>query len=586
MNLQRLAVAVCLTALAACGDDAPTNFIIVNGDASSGADAGTGDAGSTADTGSTEDTGVATDTGTTDDTGGTTDTGSATDTGTTDDTGGTTDTGSATDTGGTTDTGDNPDVPSAGEVCDNGADDDGDELIDCLDPDCLEDAACAPVCGDGEVNGAEECDGSDAGCAPGEACSDACLCVPTEAVCGDGVAEGSEECDGADDAACGAGWVCDDACACDGPPRLDAFTEPVLGGADAAVIPSPNRSGGVCTEFDAPHGLQVRVSGESTADIIAVEVQRGRVDATPISVDLRDAPISAGAFDERVDLCLPTLEEGESHQITLLDALGRRSTTRSFTLPTLEAATLTSFRIFLSRDEDAHVLQITGEAPSANVASLFSDLETSAGPIEDFESRGWPLFAEFSGGQFYGATSIGGLSEVTFTIDSYTSRVTTYGGLESATRDATPATTVARSGGACVPVQASNTPTCTEGFWCAPGSTYNAGTCVEPRTAPPTLSDARFVDFTLRSPNCEGDFPNELTFAVEGTNTVPVTAVLFAIPGTVDEPVELATLPFLTRSFSEELGLCFNGTFTGETVDVSVVDEAGRTSETLSFLIE
>jgi hypothetical protein len=45
------------------------------------------------------------------------------------------------------------------EICNNGVDDNGNGLIDCADADCSTDSIC--LCGNGVIDGAEECDGSD-----------------------------------------------------------------------------------------------------------------------------------------------------------------------------------------------------------------------------------------------------------------------------------------------------------------------------------------------------------------------------------------------------------------------------------------
>jgi cysteine-rich repeat protein len=46
---------------------------------------------------------------------------------------------------------------TSGEICDNHRDDNGDGLVDCADPMCIDTPACA-VCGDGRVSGNEQCD--------------------------------------------------------------------------------------------------------------------------------------------------------------------------------------------------------------------------------------------------------------------------------------------------------------------------------------------------------------------------------------------------------------------------------------------
>ncbi len=92
---------------------------------------------------------------------------------------------------------------TGGEVCDNGADDDCDGATDCEDGDCAGTPACpGPVCGDGGCDGGESC----------HTCPDDCgVCCP-DGACQSGYGEPCES--GPDD--CGAGPVCgDDLCGAD-----------------------------------------------------------------------------------------------------------------------------------------------------------------------------------------------------------------------------------------------------------------------------------------------------------------------------------------------------------------------------------
>jgi hypothetical protein len=58
-----------------------------------------------------------------------------------------------------------------GEICNNGVDDDGDGLVDCADPDCAGAPACPPpMCGDGVVTFPETCDPPD-GVSCGPSCT-------------------------------------------------------------------------------------------------------------------------------------------------------------------------------------------------------------------------------------------------------------------------------------------------------------------------------------------------------------------------------------------------------------------------------
>ena len=405
-------------------------------------------------------------------------------------------------------------------------------------------------------------------------------------MCGNGVQEGAEACDGTDDALCGVGWVCTDTCGCEGPPRLDRFGTPVVGGANPVVIPRPNRSGGVCQDLAFPHGLEVRIVGESAVPVTAVEVQRTGVDTTPIRVEL-ESPLGPGLFDERVPLCLPTFEENRVHQITLVDEEGRRSPTQSFSLPTLSGVTFTSFRVFLSRDTNAHILQFTGGSADANVRAAITDVSTSDGElIEDFESTAWPLFAAYGDGQFYGAAPIAGLLELPFSITGYATTIETFGGLQSSSRSVlTVPTTVAGNGAACVPAEIATVSTCQEGTWCRPGTLPNTGTCTATAGALPQLTVVEDDGFILNSPNCEPDFPNLLQWRMSGTTSVPLVSVLLSIPGIIDDPAAFGLAAIPGPTFDEEIGVCFNGTLRGGTVQVALIDELGRETATRSYVV-
>jgi hypothetical protein len=82
------------------------------------------------------------------------------------------------------------------EVCTDAVDNDGDELVDCDDPDCVSDPECeVDTCGDGVRDEGEECDqGPGNGNAP-----DACRSSCENPGCGDGVVDSGETCDDGDD---------------------------------------------------------------------------------------------------------------------------------------------------------------------------------------------------------------------------------------------------------------------------------------------------------------------------------------------------------------------------------------------------
>jgi len=75
----------------------------------------------------------------------------------------------------------------------------------------------APYCGDGALNGNEQCDGQAGSCGIGQFCNDSCQCEGFQiqpAVCGNDVKETGEQCDGSN-AGCGIGQFCNDSCQCE-----------------------------------------------------------------------------------------------------------------------------------------------------------------------------------------------------------------------------------------------------------------------------------------------------------------------------------------------------------------------------------
>ncbi|MFH1394227.1 MAG: hypothetical protein ABII71_05580 [Candidatus Micrarchaeota archaeon] len=110
-------------------------------------------------------------------------------------------------------------------------------------------------CGDEVVEGWEECE-FDSDCYEGEVCL-GCLCYDVPAYCGDGMVDSGEQCDPkANPNGCGSGGVCSGGCRCVYPPELDC-AEICSATPGAVVIPGAYGSSSECgaaaeSYFDSP----------------------------------------------------------------------------------------------------------------------------------------------------------------------------------------------------------------------------------------------------------------------------------------------------------------------------------------------
>jgi len=121
------------------------------------------------------------------------------------------------------------------EICDNGFDDDGDHVVDCLDPDCLDSPACQSayeVC----TNGFDDDSDGQIDCAdPDCAANPACTVNPTPEVCTNGTdddGDGQIDCADPD---CAANPACTSTTNC--------TEDHVYTGAPAATCPAGTRCG-------------------------------------------------------------------------------------------------------------------------------------------------------------------------------------------------------------------------------------------------------------------------------------------------------------------------------------------------------
>jgi cysteine-rich repeat protein len=115
-------------------------------------------------------------------------------------------------------------------LCADGIDNDCDGFIDCDDPDCTADPACGAVCGNGVIEGAEECD--DGNTNDGDGCSSTCTLEDADS---DGIPDLSDNCPAVanplqeDADVDGHGDACD---ACPNDPENDVDNDGVCGDVD------------------------------------------------------------------------------------------------------------------------------------------------------------------------------------------------------------------------------------------------------------------------------------------------------------------------------------------------------------------
>jgi hypothetical protein len=143
---------------------------------------------------------------------------------------------------------------AAPEICDNGSDDNGDGLVDCLDPQCTDDPTCDEICDNGtDDNGDGLLDCYDPRCAGDPACDE--VCDDTE----DNDLDLLTDCDDPDcaaDAACTEG-SCSDTLDGDGDTLVDCADGDCMGdtacatgaaAAGAACAANTDCAGGACLD--------------------------------------------------------------------------------------------------------------------------------------------------------------------------------------------------------------------------------------------------------------------------------------------------------------------------------------------------
>jgi hypothetical protein len=150
------------------------------------------------------------------------------------------------------------------------------------------------VCGNGQLQSVEECDGpADTDC-PGR-CTTSCTCEPPPPACGDGVVQTGERCDGLADTACPG--RCTTGCSCEEPPSgrtyRSIYASGYMGAYDAATVPVwPERLGLILGGVDV-QGPIVKQSQERAR-------ATGNVDARFIFYfSLTDMDSRCGCYDQR-----------------------------------------------------------------------------------------------------------------------------------------------------------------------------------------------------------------------------------------------------------------------------------------------
>lgn len=430
-------------------------------------------------------------------------------------------------------------------------------------------------CGNGTVDSGEECDGSDAPCGANGFCN-ACACE--DYVCGNNVREGTEECDGSDDSACGGSETCV-SCACTEPdvaPRLDAIpANPVTAGAVTHrgwdTTACPDRIVGL-------HRVTVRLTGRASA---ALEEAHMSISSYGIA---QSVPISsaAGDFDVVAEFCLPVLPEGDSVRMLVTDTRGRESSGVNFTFPTLRAPTLTDVRVYTSRDGDAHVIRLVGNAVDRNISRYIATLEDGVGGVIAADFNVGLNSVAFNGTQY---TAIGSVTGVFGAgVATYDGHVQTFG-LQESGDDGASVSSTSGSGGACVPADIPGSGyMCTGSLVCGTTGTF-LGTCRAATGGAPVLTSVLEAEVVADSDVCGDDFPDEFRWRLVGSTSAPIQTLRIQSTAFGEDEFEIGILPIPVGPIDLYESICISGAAPTD-LRVRLVDEANRVSvqRTASFL--
>jgi hypothetical protein len=131
---------------------------------------------------------------------------------------------------------------------------------------------------------------------------------------------------------------------------------------------------------------------------------------------------------------------------------------------------------------------------------------------------------------------------------------------------------------------AAGTPTCSGTLVCEETTSSVVGRCGTGSTVAPTVTSITGESYEVDSAVCTPEFPDFLSWTVNGSTSNPVFAHTLEAADFGAEAFEFGTLPFGPGSFSQEMGICSTVAPTGP-VTIVLIDESGRTSAARSFTL-
>ena len=342
---------------------------------------------------------------------------------------------------------------------------------------------------------------------------------------------------------------------------------------------APNLTDEAC-DAEEPHGYTWRMTGTSSAPISRYDVQIMGVDT--MSRLFTVTPTASGRFTLSHSVCLDAYAEDVNFRFRVFDSRGNVSNPVNLAVPVRDAATLTAFTVTPARDEDLHVLRMSGLAPAHNLEFIRSDILDGTTTIaEDFDVSIADLGARYAPDDTYEAIAlISGVDGAG--IDRYDGRVVTFGGRESTVRTASIAIATPGSTEPCVPAVDAFTTTCIEGLVCRSSGGPMRGTCRTATGSAPVLTSIVDGRFLPGDEICGDEFPNGLLRTMVGASSEAITGFSIQAEEFGPDPFAFEIIPRPGGSFRVETGLCLAGD-PPATVQIRAIDEAGRESGPRSF---